>query len=218
MKKRITISGVDDFKDAQGLWVASYMITTSSSYTQHQTRSYVVWNSVNTRLTEKYKTLHPTYSESKCLFEGYQAFAEWCQTQHGYLEKDENGDFWSLDKDVLVLGNKDYSPATCVFIPQRVNKLLTTRAAKRGKHPLGVCFDKESSKYIAACRDGEKAVKLGRFFSEFEAHKAWQVAKIKQLIRASTDSCLSDQVKDALLQRADKILGEYNDGKETAFV
>lgn len=218
MKKRVTISGVEDFKDASGSWVASYTLTTHDAHIQHQTRSYVVWNSINTRLSKRYKALHPSYDESLCLFENYQIFAEWCQLQHGYLRKDKNGAFWNLDKDLLKLGNKDYSPDTCVFIPQRINKLLTTRAAKRGKHPLGVCYDKETGKYIAACRDGKKALKLGRFVDEFEAHRAWQLAKIKQLVKATVDDYLSDKVKAALTERANKIQGEYNNGKETIFV
>lgn len=218
MKKRVTISGVTDFKDATGKWVASYMLTTDEAHIQHQTRSYVVWNSINTRLSKRYKTLHPSYEESLCLFEDYQVFAEWCQTQHGYLEKDENGHFWSLDKDLLVLGNKDYSCTTCVFIPQRVNKLLTSREARRGKYPLGVSYDIESSKYVAACRDGEKALKLGRFTSEFEAHRTWQLAKVKEIIKAALDDRLSDKVKGALTTRANKIQEEYNNGKETIFV
>ena len=43
-----------------------------------------------------------------------------------------------LDKDILVKGNKDYSPETCVFVPHPINTMILSNQGKRGKYPLGV--------------------------------------------------------------------------------
>lgn len=31
---------------------------------------------------------------------------------------------WHLDKDILLKGNKVYSPETCAFVPAKINSLL----------------------------------------------------------------------------------------------
>ena len=45
---------------------------------------------------------------------------------------------WELDKDILVKGNKIYSPDTCCFVPKEVNTVFTKRQSKRGDYPIGV--------------------------------------------------------------------------------
>lgn len=54
-----------------------------------------------------------------------------------------------LDKDILVKGNKIYSPTTCVFVPQRINTLFVKSNHIRGKFPIGVYYDNSKKKYIA---------------------------------------------------------------------
>lgn len=218
MKKRKNIANARDFKNDNGEWVASYMVNTPDTYIQYQTRSYVVWRSINTRISDKFKAQHPTYKDSSCLFKDYQELAEWCQSQYGYLLKDNNGDHWSLDKDLLVIGNKDYSPETCVFVPHRINKLMTICDASRGKYPLGVSWDSASKKFSSACQDGTKSVRLGRFIDPTEAHRSWQLFKAAQIIKVSQDEILPENVKQALLRRAVKIQEEYDSGVETFFV
>lgn len=64
-------------------------------------------------------------------FESFQEFAEWCQDQYGYLNKDEKGRYWQLDKDLLYFGNNAYSPTTCVFIPLRLNSFIPASLEER---------------------------------------------------------------------------------------
>ena len=45
----------------------------------------------------------------------------------------QNSEGRYLDKDILVRGNKLYSPDTCLFVPQEINNLLTVQN-KRGKN------------------------------------------------------------------------------------
>lgn len=58
-----------------------------------------------------------------------------------------------LDKDILVEGNKVYSPETCVFISAKLNTFLSDGLAKRGKYPVGVCWSSGKSKFQAQCNN-----------------------------------------------------------------
>lgn len=54
---------------------------------------------------------------------------------------------YQLDKDILVKGNKVYSPETCCFVPPRINVLFTQRKKKANNLPTGVYYDKNKRKY-----------------------------------------------------------------------
>ena len=92
-----------------------------------------------------------------------------------------NSNYYSgyvLDKDLLVRGNKTYSPLTCIFIPSQLNGFLLTCSASRGILPLGT--HKNHNKFRSQISlDGGKTY-LGDFDTPEEAHKAWQLAKIEQ--------------------------------------
>lgn len=88
----------------------------------------------------------------------------------------------SLDKDLLIHGNKVYSPETCCFIDKKLNSFITDRKAGRGDLMLGVSFDAESKKFKAECSNtifGFKSTgkNLGRFDREIDAHVAWKSRK-----------------------------------------
>lgn len=52
-----------------------------------------------------------------------------------------------LDKDILIKGNKIYSPNTCIFVPQKINSLFTKRNSVRGEYPIGVTYSKKNHKF-----------------------------------------------------------------------
>jgi hypothetical protein len=56
-----------------------------------------------------------------------------------------------LDKDILHKGNKIYSPEYCIFVTQDINKLFIKCNKSRGKHPIGVGYDKKLKKYYSGC-------------------------------------------------------------------
>jgi hypothetical protein len=94
------------------------------------------------------------------------------------MNKEENGKFWQLDKDLKVFDNKVYSVDTCIFVPNRVNSILLTCSSARGEYPIGVCWDKQNKKFKSQCAD--KLVRhLGLFTCTLEAHQAWQRHKIE---------------------------------------
>jgi len=142
-------------------------------------KAYKLWKHMLHRCTDEYQTNHPTYTGTACSenFKSYTFFYEWCQTQVGFGNKDENGNCWQLDKDLLFKDNKLYSEHNCVFVPHRVNCLLIKSNASRGEHIIGVSLKKTSEKYVACCSVGNKNTHLGYFNTQIQAFKAYKEYK-----------------------------------------
>ncbi len=84
-----------------------------------------------------------------------------------------------LDKDILFVGNKIYSPETCALVDALTNSFITDRAASRGKYMIGVDFYKMRGKFRSQCSNPftKKREFLGLFESESLAHLAWKKRK-----------------------------------------
>lgn len=177
MSDRTYLCNCPDFKNKQGLWVRSF---TPAQKVCARTRAATVWDRVLTRCS----TLG---SINK--FDGFQEFAEWCQEEYGYLEKELNGSYWGLDKDILSGYERVYSPKTCLFVPQCINVLFKqTSLGELGTlQPRGVNYCKDIGKYkvnatpygsdktqhIAVCDTREEGLAL--------AAKAWS-DKVRQYL------------------------------------
>lgn len=98
---------------------------------------------------------------------------------------DQKWEGMSLDKDIIVLGNKVYGPDTCVFVPCQVNNFLTDHGAARGAWPIGVSWGEEACKFKARCRNPitGKQEHLGYFTDPAEAHEAWRARKHQHALR-----------------------------------
>ena len=140
------------------------------------TKEYGLWKSMLRRCySDAYKKKQPTYEgcEVSENFKSYEYFYEWCNKQIGF-----GSEYWQLDKDLLVKGNKVYSEDSCVFIPKEVNTLLTKREALRGKHLIGVSWNKKANAFIATVsKSTGKREYLGSFNTELEAFNAYKKAK-----------------------------------------
>ena len=94
----------------------------------------------------------------------------------------------SLDKDIIVRGNKLYSPDTCAFVLKATNLFVTASDASRGAYPIGVCLLKHTGKYQAYCQNlfTREQEHLGYFSAPEEAHEAWRKRKheLAQLVAA----------------------------------
>lgn len=84
---------------------------------------------------------------------------------------------WHLDKDLLVPGNKIYSPNTCVFLPRALNTFLTIRGNARGPYPIGVTYHERLDKYEARCNRDGKIVYLGLHLNPEDAFAAYKEEK-----------------------------------------
>jgi hypothetical protein len=132
--------------------------------------SYNIWFSMFSRC---YGGKQATYEE--CLisqeWNNYQNFNNWFT--NNYIQ-----DF-QLDKDILVKGNKIYSPETCCFVPHEINSLFTRRTNKRGIYPIGVSSKRDK---FQANINIEKTTKyLGIFDTPEEAFEAYKIAKEKHI-------------------------------------
>ena len=78
-----------------------------------------------------------------------------------------------LDKDLL--GDKLYSPETCVFIPQWLNKLFTDSGAARGEYPIGVSKNRRG--FLALISIDGKNKYIGHFETPQLARVAYATAK-----------------------------------------
>ena len=134
---------------------------------------YKVWSRMLERCySAAYQANRPTYrgatvDDRWLLFSRFQEWAE-----------DFYIDGMALDKDIISPGNRIYGPEKCCFVPHAINNLLTTSSASRGVHPLGVDFHATSKRYRARVWSNGKQVCVGHFPTPYEAHVAWQKAKI----------------------------------------
>ena len=158
---------------------------------------YAAWKSMLERCySKKFLESHPTYIGTSVCSEWLYAtaFKKWMEQQdwHGKC----------LDKDIIVPGNKLYSPETCAFVLQATNNFVIANDACRGDYPIGVSLHKLTGKYQASCKNPltGKQEYLGCFSTPEEAHEAWRKRKheLAQLV-AATESDM--RVVEALKKR-----------------
>ena len=139
------------------------------------TDCYIKWRHLLKRcFDQEYKQKNPTYADVSVCNEWllYSNFKKWFYDPHNAYQKS-----YQLDKDLLVKNNKLYSPETCCFIPQEINKLLTKRDTCRGQYPLGVTKAPNRPAFAAHITKNGKHVYLGYFKSIDKAFNAYKQAK-----------------------------------------
>ena len=138
--------------------------------------AYRAWADMLKRaLYHKLHEKQPTYSDvtvcEEWLF--FSAFRAW------WLASYREG--WQLDKDLLVVGNREYGPSACVYIPSWLNKFTTDSGAARGELPIGVHLCKQTGMYRSQCNNpitGNRR-RLGYFTTPEAAHSAWLKCKLE---------------------------------------
>lgn len=131
---------------------------------------YNSWASMIARCyRQKLKDKYPTYEEcySTDDWHCYQTYADFYESCP-YRKKG-----WNLDKDLLVPGNKLYSPDTCVYLPSNINTKLFYVPTKNKFGLKGVWYDSQYDKWMATVSkavDGRGTI--GRFKTKEEASSA----------------------------------------------
>ena len=151
------------------------------NYNSHKDeRLYDLWRGILRRAySSEFHKKYPTYKYVTVCEEwlNFQNFAKWCEAQIGYSTVESNGLYYQLDKDILVKGNKVYSPETCCFVPSEVNNLIIFSNSARGEYPVGVTFHKRLKKYAANISLGGVQKHLGYFDEVLEAFNSYKIAK-----------------------------------------
>ena len=165
--------------------------------------SYKRWTNMLMRCySDEYQKTHPTY-------QGCTVCREWHNYSNFKIWYDDNyyeiaGEQMALDKDILVKGNKTYSPNTCVFVTQNINKLFIKCNKARGEYPIGVYFNKNTNKYQAQCKtlyNGKSKQKNLGYYNTiedaFNAYKEFKEANIKQIADEYKDK-IPDKLYEAM--------------------
>ena len=173
-----------------GINDANYLVKPVVDGNQVVCPYYARWKEILHRCySEKVHLLFPTYEGCTVCEEwlSFSNFKLWMQNQ------DWKGNH--LDKDILVQGNKEYSPSTCLFVAPPINSLLLDRKSERGQYPQGVSFYKRTRKYRARVRFNGKLKHIGYFNTADEAFEAYKIEKYKiiKLVAIINQSRLSQR-------------------------
>lgn len=190
MGKKSLIYGV-------GLNDADYPVDRRVSGAHVRCPFYVKWASMIQRCySDIYKKKSPAY-------EGCYVCDEWLTFSNfkSWMEKQD----WQgkeLDKDLVKLGNKTYSPETCAFVDLATNVFTTDNQAKRGNWPIGASWCTKDFIFTSKCNNPftKKKEHLGHFKDAQSAHLAWKKRK-HELACQLADLQTDDRVANALRVR-----------------
>jgi len=150
----------------------------SSKTDKKHTAYYKLWRAMLQRCYDKkYQEKQPTYKECTVVEEwhNFQNFAKWCKEEYN----PETMEGWQLDKDILVKGNKIYSPETCCFVPHEVNKLFSNNKLSNITSSIGV--GRKGEKYTARLSKNNIREIVVTLDTEEEAFQAYKIAKEKYI-------------------------------------
>lgn len=157
-------------------------------------KEYAIWYHILQRCyDEKYIKKHPAYRDVDVCEEWlyFPNFYEWLHNQPNF-DKWYNGKRWAIDKDIIVKGNKTYSPENCCIIPQNINCLFLKRESERGEYPIGVYYSNDG--FVARCRNPflDKAVEIGKYYTPEKAfylgYKPYKENIIKKVAQIEYDA------------------------------
>lgn len=180
-----------------GINDAPYVINPQIKGVRYQCPFYKVWQNMLKRVYDNsYKNKNTTYL-------GTSVCKTWLKFMNfRYWMQDQDWEGKQLDKDVLVRGNKLYSPGTCLFVSSNVNLFILESDARRGELPIGVSFCKTKNKYTSFCSSNVSGLKrnLGSFDDPTVAHNIWWETKKDRAIELANKQT-DKRVETALLKR-----------------
>lgn len=165
---------------------------------------YDVWTSMVQRCySNKAQQKNQTYV-------GCTVCEEWKYLSNFKRWFDENYiEGFDLDKDILVEGNKIYSPDTCRFVPHYLNSILIYCKKARSELPIGVRLTtgarRVNQTYTAQCSNGF-GKRLTKTFKTVEEAQAWYSETKKRIVkeqatRAFLDNAIKTDIYLALVRR-----------------
>lgn len=141
----------------------------------NNSKVYNTWSGMLERCYYKIRQdKQPTYKGCSVheIWHNFQNFASWYEVRFR--------DGYQLDKDLLFIDNKVYSPSTCVLVPRSINNFLTDSGSSRGESPVGVHYDRMKGGFVAQCNNtGGNQKYLGCFEDERSASDAWGSYKLQ---------------------------------------
>lgn len=137
--------------------------------------TYNFWKNIIERCYSKKSISYKTYGGKGVVvceeWLDFQNFGKWFE--ENYSPEIMQG--FQIDKDILVKGNKIYSPETCCFVPSEINSLFINCKATRGDLPIGVI--KHKKVFRARISKNKKYTHIGLYNTPEKAFKAYKEAK-----------------------------------------
>ena len=161
----------------------------------------------NLKHNMKTRCYNANYHKTRPDYEGCSICDEWLEDKKSFYEWVDHNYYWikgepsvELDKDILVPGNKVYSPDTCIFVPKRINDLFVhIHGRKKNGLPVGVIYSEKTGKYKACIRksydnkDGKKKnTCLGHYDTPQEAYEVYKHHKTAEIVY------IADKYKDVI--------------------
>ncbi len=147
-------------------------------------KEFEVWYRMLERCYDpNYQEKHSTYKGCKVeeFLLNFQNMGKWIDENYYEVPGEE----MCLDKDILHKGNKIYSRETCIFVPERINKLFIKCDKRRGDCPVGTTPN-SSGNYMVQCSNGHgKQINLGAYATKeeaFQVYKQYKEKVIKKVI------------------------------------
>ena len=139
------------------------------------------------------------YLDKKPTYKGCTVCDEWLIFSNfkAWMEKQD----WigkELDKDLLVDGNKVYSPKTCLMVTREVNLLISDNLAVKGLYPTGVHLKKQNNKFQARCCVNGTRKSLGYYDTPEEAGIVYNKFKSKLIIEVALNNI--EPLRSALIR------------------
>ena len=171
---------------------------------ESESKAYKKWVSMLERCySQKFKSKKPTYKNCITCDEWliFSNFKQWFE--NNYI------DGYELDKDILVLGNKVYSPETCCFVPHIINQVMNSLSKR------GVFLRKDTGKYQVKVYKYGKQETVGNFENLQDAELAYKKAKHDYLIQLATEyytkGLISEKIYNALLNNFRDLIEKAGD-------
>lgn len=158
-------------------------------------KSYNIWYGMIRRCYDHNSLLYKkTYTDCTVCDEWlyFSNFKEWFD--ENYIEG------YALDKDILVHGNRVYSPNTCCFVPDEINTIFIKNERNRGDYLIGVYSN--GNQFSARLTMWGKEKYLGCFNTEEDAFLAYKREKetfIKEVAELYKNR-ITQKVYDALMK------------------
>lgn len=169
-----------------------------------RSRAGQAWSSMMKRCYDlKEQEKHPTYKGCSVCEEWhtYSNFKKWFEDpENGYREGHE------IDKDILVKGNKIYSPEFCCLVPARINTLV----CKSRKGILGVYATKRGTFMANMAREGRHRY-IGIFATKEEAFNAYKEAKETYIKEVAMEYFSRGEITKKVYQTLMNYEVEYDD-------
>ena len=158
-----------------------------------ETPHYTRWHNIFHRCYSNKNNSYEDVSISK-EWHNFQNFAKWYEENWKPWMKG-----WHLDKDILVKGNKIYSPETCCFVPREINGLFIRTDNK----DMTLNVDKNDGKFICYISKKGKTINLGRFNTYEEAFFMYKTEKERYIKE------VADEWKDKIELKVYQAMYDY---------